>query len=254
MTHIRVCSRSRVAISALIACCALLVSPVGARAAQAPGAPGERHTWAPADKHAFGTATRLASNVWFTLRAAELTEIYYPDLSTPSFRDLEFVVSDGKTFIDRETGPGVRSEVRPLPGSLTFRQTTQTARWRLVKTWITDPERATVLADVRFESLTGRPLELYVLADPAPGDDGDDDRAGDQGSALVAWDDTAASAVVAEPDLRRPTSGYAGSASDPWRDLEADMSLDRSLQPRPRPATWSRPRVRSSPVVAATGS
>ena len=43
------------------------------------------------------------SNVWFTLRAAELTEIYYPDLSTPSFRDLEFAVTDGKTFLDRET-------------------------------------------------------------------------------------------------------------------------------------------------------
>jgi glucoamylase len=45
----------------------------------APGAPGERHTWAPADKHGFGTAHQLAGNAYFTLRSASLTEIYYPD-------------------------------------------------------------------------------------------------------------------------------------------------------------------------------
>ena len=33
-----------------------------------------------------------------------------------------------------------------------------------------------MLAQIRFESLTGKPLKLYVLADPAPGDDGNDDR------------------------------------------------------------------------------
>jgi len=213
----------RISLACALAACS---APVAAQAAQAPGAPGERHTWAPADKHGFGTATRLSSNVWFTLRAAELTEIYYPDLSTPSFRDLEFAVTDGRTFLDRETGPGVRSEVRPQAGSLTFRQTTQTARWRLVKTWVSDPRRATVLANVRFESLTGRPLRVYLLADPAPGDDGNDDRGRTEDSALIASDDTAASAVMAEPRLRRATSGYAGSASDPWSDLEADSSLD----------------------------
>ena len=213
----------RLSLACALAAC---LAPAAAQAAQAPGAPGARHTWAPADKHGFGTATRLQSNAWFTLRAAELTEIYYPDLSTPSFRDLEFAVTDGKRFLDRETDAHVRSEVRPQAGSLTFRQTTQTARWRLVKTWVTDPARPTVLAKVRFESLTRRPLQVYLLADPAPGDDGNDDRGSAQDSALLAWDDKAASAVIAEPRLRQATSGYAGSASDPRRDLAADKSLD----------------------------
>jgi len=135
-------------------------------------------------------------------------------------------VTDGRSFVDRETDPRVRSVVRPQPGSLTFRQITQTRRWKLVKTWVTDPRRATVLANVRFESFTRRPLQVYLLADPAPGDDGNDDRGRTEDRALLAWDDTAASAVMAEPRLRRATSGYAGSASDPWRDLEADLSLD----------------------------
>ena len=55
-------------------------------------------------------------------------------------------MTDGQSFVDRETGAGVRSSVSALPGSLGFRQTTWTRRWKLTKTWVTDPRRATVLA------------------------------------------------------------------------------------------------------------
>jgi glucoamylase len=201
---------------------------------EAPGAPGGKHTWAPADKHGFGSATSLASPVWFTLRQASLTEVYYPRIDTPSFRGLQFAITDGRTFLDRETvdddpehaepvAPGVAASVRSVPGSLTFRQVTRTVRWILTKTWVTDPGNPTVLAKVRFQSLTGRKLKVYVLADPAPGDDGNDDR----GTGLVAWDDTAASAVAADPGLKKATSGYRGTASDPWRELQATKSLKR---------------------------
>jgi glucoamylase len=140
-----------------------LLAPAALAKPPAPGAPGTKHTWAPADKHGFGTAKGLRSDVWFTLRKAELTEAYYPDLGTPSLRSLEFVVTDG-TFVDRETGPGVRSSVKPL-GGLTYRQTTRTARWVLRKTWIADPARPTVLAHVHFRSLTGKPLRVFALVD-----------------------------------------------------------------------------------------
>ena len=202
----------------------VVVLGLGAAQAQAalkpaPGAPGERHTWADADKHGFGTSTTRESEVWFTLRSAELSEIYYPDLSTPSFRDLEFAVTDGKRFLDRETGPGVRSKVEPIRGTLAFRQTTWTSRWKLEKTWVTDPARSTVLADVRFESKTRKPLRVYVIADPAPGDDGNDDRGTSADAALLAFDDEAASSVRAYPRLKDTTSGYAGTDSDPRERL-----------------------------------
>ncbi len=74
-------------------------------------------------------------------------------------------------------------------------------------------------------SLTGKKLRLFVLADPAPGDDGNDDRAATRPARLIAFDDDAASAVVAEPALERTSSGYKGSASDPWLDLQADKRL-----------------------------
>jgi len=225
---------SRAPLRALVVVLALGAGVLAAPAAAkppAPGAPGDIHVWAPADKHGFGTAHQLASKAWFTLRQGSLTEVYYPDLSTPSFRGLQFAVADRKGLLQRETvdddprhieplAPGVTSHVEPAAGTLKFRQVTEGTGWRLTKTWITDPERAAVLGRIRFESLTGKPLQLYVLADPAPGNDGNDDRGTSGDGQLVAFDDAAASVVAATPALGPTTSGYRGTASDPWIDLQ----------------------------------
>jgi glucoamylase len=225
------------AAGSLVPVLAVLACAVPAQAAKPPasGAPGARHTWAPADKHGFGTAHQLAGHAYFTLRQASLSEVYYPDLSTPAFRGLQFAVTDGKTFVDRETvdddprhiepvAPGVTAGVTPLDRSLSYRQVTENARWRLTKTWVTDPSRHTVLARVRFEAKTRSALRLYVLADGAPGNDGNDDRGISGEQTLVTYDDEAASAVVASPALSQTSSGYRGTDSDPWRDLQ-DHSL-----------------------------
>ena len=72
------------------------------------GAPSERagvrvakSTWTEADKTGFGTARSRQSKVWFTLQRGRASEVFYPDLSTPSVRSLEFVVTDGTSFTDR---------------------------------------------------------------------------------------------------------------------------------------------------------
>jgi glucoamylase len=226
-------------LAVLLTCIApALCAAAGPAAAKppAPGAPGAIHTWAPADKHGFGTARQHAGNAYLTLRKASLTEVYYPDLSTPSFRGLQFAITDGATFVDRETvdddprhiepvAPGVTARVEALPGSLGFRQVTETARWRLTKTWITDPARPAVLARIRFESLTGGPLRLYVVTDPAPANDGNDDRGESARNRLVAYDDAGASVVAALPGFEGTTSGYRGTESDPWRQLTETMSF-----------------------------
>jgi hypothetical protein len=78
--------------------------------------------------------------------------------STPAFRGLQFAVVD-KGTVTRETvdddpdhiepvAPGVTARMQPAAGSPAFTQTTETPRWRLTKTWITDPARPTVLARV----------------------------------------------------------------------------------------------------------
>ena len=81
-----------------------------------------------------------------------------------------------------------------------------------------------MLRSVRFEAKTKKALALFVLADVAPGNDGNDDRGISGEQTLLAYDDEAASAVAASPALSETSSGYRGSASDPWRDLQ-DYSL-----------------------------
>ena len=197
-----------------------------ANAAQAPGAPGSVANWTRGDKDGFGTARGLDSKVWFTLQGGELSEVYAPDLGKPSFRDLQFAVTDGRTFTERETDEATHVTELADQRSLTYRQVSTAERWRITKAYVTDPERSAVLVDVTFESLTGEPYQLYVVADPALSNTGDDDRGARRGDALVAWDATNASAVRTAPALRAGSTGYLG-ASDGWTDLK-DHRMDWS--------------------------
>lgn len=218
----------------LVALVLLIAAPASART-RADGAPGTRPTWTPADKHAFGTSHTAASRVWFTLREREMTEVFFPDLATPALRSLEFVVSRPGLMmsVDRETvsGEGV---VERLDG-LNYRQTVtdKAGRWRLTKTYTTDPARDVVLVDVRFESLTGEPYGLHLLLDPELDNDGRDDRGRTISGALVANDRRMTSALVASPAFTATSSGYAGT-SDPWMDLRDDGSVDANSDARSR--------------------
>src|SRR6266511_2232161 len=208
---------------------ALAVTPAtpGAAATVPPGAPGQPAVWTPADKHGFGTSTTVASPVWYTLGHGALTEVYYPDLGTPSVRDLQFVVSDGTSFAERESDSTVQRTRLADPHSLTYQQvnTERSGRWRIEKTYVTDPARPGVLVDVRFVSLTGRPYRLYALYDPSLANNGMDDTGRSEGGALVAADGAAGSGLVAAPAFTATSNGYLG-ASDGWTDLRDDYRMD----------------------------
>ena len=62
------------------------VAAASPRQASAPT--GDKTVWDEADKTAFGTARTRASNVWFTMQQGHLSEVFYPDLSTPSIRSI----------------------------------------------------------------------------------------------------------------------------------------------------------------------
>src|SRR3954471_21817664 len=120
----------------------VLAGPAQARE-RAPGAPGDKADWAQADKQGFGTSATRASRVWFTLRRAQMTEVYYPDLSHPSARTLDFMV-DGKTV----TAGTVAN------ASMVYTQTSDKAKhWRLTRIYVTDPHQPTVVVQVKFVSL-----------------------------------------------------------------------------------------------------
>jgi glucoamylase len=126
-------------------------------------------------------------------------------------RDLQFVVSDGATFAVRETDATLLSqEVKLGDGrTLEYRQVNsdKDGKYRITKTYVTDPARSTVLVDVTFESLDGNPYQLYVLYDPSLNNGGDDDTASSQNGQLLASDGKVASALVSAPRFAQASSG-----------------------------------------------
>jgi glucoamylase len=182
-----------------------LTVPVSANAAT---------TWTEADKDGYGTSTAVTSKVWHTLDDGRLTEVFYPDLGTPSVRSLEFVVSEGK-FTQRDTQAQTRSVQLVDPRSLTYTQVNEEpGRYRITKTYVTDPARNVLMIDVRFESLNGNPQHLDVLYDPSLGNDHEDDVAERNPSVLLARDkgSPVASAVAGSPAFDRTSS--TGSRGD----------------------------------------
>lgn len=223
--------RSIVATALVVALLAALLAGPAAAAppatGPAPGAPGDPASWTQADKDGFATAESVDSRVWLTLDDGRLTEVYFPDLGTPSVRDLQFIVSDGETFsvLERE---GTEHEIDLVDHrSLTYRQTNTDpdGRFRLTKTYVTDPSRDALLVDVTFESSTDEPYQVYVLHDPGLSNNGDDDSATSRRYALLASDGTTASALTAWPRFTRTSSGYLGT-SDGWADLRDDHRMD----------------------------
>ena len=178
MLHVR-CPWPAVALA--VVSFAAAASP--AAAADAPGAPGDVATWTEGDKDGIGTATSLQSRALFTLDDGEMTEVFAPDLGTPSIRDLQFVVSDGTTFAEREREDATHGPSSPTRAASPTARSTRPARGAggSPRPTSTDPARAAVLVDVTFESLTGRPYDLYALLDPGLSNTGDDDRAAHPG-------------------------------------------------------------------------
>jgi glucoamylase len=182
---------------------ALLVFPAAASAAP---------NWTEADKDGYGTSTTTASKVWHTLDDGRLTEVFYPDLGTPSVRTLEFVVSDGR-FSQRDSQAQNRSVQLVDSRSLTYRQVNEEpGRYRITKTYVTDPARNVLMLDVRFESLSGKKLGLDLVYDPGLANDYQDDVAEPDADALLARDtgSPVASAVVGSPGFERTSSTGSG--------------------------------------------
>lgn len=166
-----------------------------------------------------------SSKVWHALDDGALTEVFYPDLGTPAVRDLQFAVSDGRSFAEREREDASHRIGLSDRRSLSHRQVNSTRRWRITKRYWTDPARNALVIDVRFRSLTGRKLALYTLFDPALSNQGDDDSGSTARGALVTEDAAAGSALVASPGFERTSNGYFGT-SDGWTDLKSDFRMD----------------------------
>ncbi len=204
-------------------------------AGDAPGAPGGGSSWTTGDKVAFGTATAAASPLWFTAAAGVTTEVFYPRLDVPDVQDMQYVVTDGATFTDLERDATTHVVGMPDEHALeyTVTNTARSGRYRLTTTYVTDPARPTLLLRTRFESLDGRPYQLYVLYNPSLAGGAGGDTGGWDGGGLVASDTgtpfgaplPVASALTASTGFTAHSSGYSGTGSDGYQDLLAHHTL-----------------------------
>jgi len=166
----------------------------------APGGPGNDAHWPTAAKDGFGTANTIASKVWFTLCDGVLSEVFYPTLDVPNVQMLQLIVVGANVETESQDTTH-RTEVLD-PRALTFRQinTARSGYYTITKTYVTDPERNTVLIDIQFASRMA--ASVYVYYDPSLNNSGMHDSAWTEGDALVAIDGNKASALVS-------SSGFA---------------------------------------------
>ncbi|MDQ1639177.1 MAG: glucoamylase [Pyrinomonadaceae bacterium] len=196
----------------------------------APGAPGADAHWPTAAKNGFGTANSLRSKVWFTLAEGVMTEVYYPTLDVPNVQTLQLVVTQGNQ-VQTELEDTVHRVEVPDAAALTFRQvnTAKSGAYKITKTYLTDPERNSVLVDVSFETnhADGCKCSIYVYYDPSLNNSGMHDSAWTDGNWLVSADSDKASALTTiEYGFDNAVNGYLGT-SDGLTQLRSAGTIAR---------------------------
>src|SRR4051794_3960761 len=200
---------------------------------QAFGSPGIEPRWTRSDKDAVGTAYSPSSRIWFTLAAGIVSEVYYPTIDRPQIRDLQFLVSDGRTFFHDERRHTTAQVEQLSSFALGYRVTNTSSNppYRIVKEIICDPHYPCLLVHVRLEgeSRLIDELQLYVLLAPhlqvgGKGNNGLLAEVAGQ-KILLAHKESRWLALGASVPLVRRSCGYVG-ASDGWTDLAENYAMD----------------------------
>ncbi len=197
------------------------------------GAPGIEPRWTRSDKQAVGTAYSASSRIWFTLAAGIISEVYYPTIDRPQIRDLQYLITDGKTFFHDERRHMTSTLEQLSPAALGYRMTSTCVEqpYRIVKEIIADPHYACLLINTRLEGdedLLQR-LQLYALLAPHLEVGGADNNgctaevAGHR--VLMAHKDQTWLALGASVPVLRRSCGYIGT-SDGWTDLNQNYLMD----------------------------
>src|ERR1700754_72298 len=159
----------RVLNVATLSVVAFVAASAPAAAAPATDGPGALSHYALARKDCVGTAQNDRSKVWFTVADGVLSDVYFPTNDNTNNETLQYVVTDGKSFTDLQTRDMTYTAQALDDRALTCRitATANNRRYRIVTDYVTDPDRPTVVASVRFEALKGKrdDYKLYVRFD-----------------------------------------------------------------------------------------
>ncbi|RJP16586.1 MAG: glucan 1,4-alpha-glucosidase [Candidatus Abyssobacteria bacterium SURF_5] len=197
------------------------------------GSPGIPPKWTSSQKEGVGTANSAASRIWFTLSHGILNEVYYPTIDHPQIRDLQFLITDGKTFFHEEKRD-LKSEIECIErDTLGYRIVSDDLqrRYRLVKEIISDPCKPCILVHVRIEAEKDWLDRLQIFALLAPhlevsgwGNSARRFHVSGQ-TLLIAWKEQTYLAMGTTVGFTGTSCGYVG-ASDGWQDLRDNLRMD----------------------------
>jgi len=200
---------------------------------QAFGWPGIEPRWTHGAKDGIGTAYAASSRIWFTFWNGIVTEVYYPTVDRPQLRDLQYLITDGKSFFHDEKR-NLQSKLEHLPASgLGYRCTNSdpAGNYSIVKEIIADPHLACVLQHTK---LTGDDsfvsgLRLYALCAPhlEVGGWGNSGHVAEVAGRkiLIAARKGTWLALAATVPFSHVSCGYVGR-SDGWTDLANNFKMD----------------------------
>ena len=197
------------------------------------GHPGIEPRWTRSAKDGVGTAYSASSRVWYSLSSGILNEIYYPTIDRPQIRDLQFLISDGKTFVHEERRH-LRSEIESIsPHSLGFRitNTDPEGRYRIIKDVMGDPHQDGVLIHTRIEGDQSflAQLKVYVLLAPhlEVGGWNNNGFATEVAGQRILTAHKGSTWLTLGSSVRflKTSCGYVGS-SDGWTDLMDNLQMD----------------------------
>jgi glucoamylase len=199
----------------------------------APGGPGLPPRWTRGAKDAVGTAYSTASRVWYTVAAGILTEVYYPTIDTPQIRDVQFLVTDGRSFFHDERR-NTRSRIDCLDeAALGFEivNAAENGLYTIRKTVIGAPHHDCVLMRTTFEAPPDilNALQAYILCAPHLGIGGWHNNAEaldtSAGRIVIAFKGGAWMALGATTPILRRSCGFV-AVNDGWTDLHDNLTLD----------------------------
>ncbi len=209
------------------------VTAQGVTAAEAFGSPGIEPRWTHGGKDGLGTSFSAAGRIWFTLWNGIITEVYYPTVDHPQLRDLQYLISDGKSLFQEEKRH-LKCQSDRFPGHALGYRCTNTDpenRYTIHKEIITHPELPCVIQHTRLEgdeAFLGS-LRFYALCAPHL-------EVGGWGNSgyllevngrkiLMAKKRGTWLALAATASFSRLSCGYVGR-SDGWTDLSQNFQMD----------------------------
>jgi glucoamylase len=197
------------------------------------GQPGIEPRWTHGGKDGVGTAYASSSRIWFTFWNGIVTEVYYPTVDRPQLRDLQYLITDGKSFFHEERRNLQSEFVRLSDHTLGYRTTNRdpAGRYAIEKEIIAEPHFACILQRTRLigdESFLSQ-LRLYALCAPhlevgGWGNNGYVVEA-DGRKILMAEKQGRWLALAATIPFSRLSCGYVGR-SDGWTDLADNFQMD----------------------------